>query len=159
MWDRDTSYVLNRRFGMGIRASHLVRAVAAAGISLANASIAPGSEEVRVTGTWRGESVCTTPATSCHNEVVVYYIEDVPNRPNLVTVRADKIVDGRAVTMGAGPWTHDRVRHTLEWRSSERVWLLVINGNRAEGTLTLADKTVFRKVTLKKDSPRKIACV
>jgi hypothetical protein len=136
---------------MWIRSGHFVGAVAAAGISLINASQAAGGEDVRVTGTWRGESVCTTPAASCHNEAVVYYIEDVPDRPNLVTVRADKIVDGKAVTMGAGQWTHDRVHHTLEWRSTERVWLLAVSGNRIEGTLTLADKTVFRKMTLKKD--------
>jgi hypothetical protein len=136
---------------MWIRSGHLAGAAAAAGISLVNVATASGSEDVRVAGTWRGESVCTTPATSCHDEAVVYYIEEVPNRPNLVTVRADKIVDGKAVTMGAGQWTHDRVHHTLEWRSTERVWLLAINGNRIEGTLTLADKTVFRQVTLKKD--------
>jgi hypothetical protein len=81
----------------------------------------------------------------------VYYIEDVPNRPDLVTIRADKIVDGKAITMGTGQWTHDRALHTLEWRTSERVWMLVVNGNRIDGTLTLADKTVFRKMTLKKD--------
>jgi hypothetical protein len=82
---------------------------------------------------------------------VVYYIEDVPGRPDLVTIRADKIVDGKAITMGKGPWTHDHARHTLEWRTSERVWLLVVNGDRIEGTLTLTDKTVFRKMTLRKD--------
>jgi hypothetical protein len=53
--------------------------------------------------------------------------------------------------MGKGPWTHDHARHTLEWRTSERVWLLVVNGDRIEGTLTLTDKTVFRKMTLRKD--------
>jgi hypothetical protein len=82
---------------------------------------------------------------------VVYYIEDVPNHPDLVTIRADKIVDGKAITMGTGQWTHDRSHHTLEWRTSGRVWLLVVDGDRIEGTLTLADKTVFRKMTLKKD--------
>jgi hypothetical protein len=31
------------------------------------------------------------------------------------------------------------------------VWLLKITGNHIEGTLTLADKTVFRKMALAKD--------
>jgi len=37
---------------------------------------------------------------ACRNETVVYYIESAPERPNLVTIRSDKIVDGKAVTMG-----------------------------------------------------------
>jgi hypothetical protein len=115
------------------------------------AATALSAEEDSATGTWRGESICTTEAAACHNETVVYYINDVPNDPNLVTIRADKIVDGQAITMGSGPWKYDRVHHTLEWRSGERVWLLTIKGRRIEGILTLADKTVFRKVTLKKD--------
>jgi hypothetical protein len=92
-----------------------------------------------------------TDTSACHNESVVYYVKDVPDRPEVVLIQADKIVDGKAVTMGTGPWQHDRARQTLEWRSPQHVWLLKITGNRMEGTLTLADKTVFRKMTLAKD--------
>jgi len=104
-----------------------------------------------VAGTWRGESLCVTAAPSCHNESVVYYIKDVPGRPDLVMIQADKIVDGKAVTMGTGQWNYDQTRHTLEWPSPQRVWTLTISGERIEGILTLADQTVFRKMTLKKD--------
>lgn len=122
------------------------------GISLLIASLTWSAEDVPVAGSWRGESLCTTAATaSCHNETVVYTMADVPNQPNLVSIRADKIVDGRAVTMGTSQWTRDRARHTLEWRTSEQVWLLVVEGRHMEGTLTLADKTVFRKMTLTKE--------
>lgn len=102
-------------------------------------------------GTWRGQSICPTDAPACHNENVVYYIKDVPDRPDLVLIQADKIVDGKAVTMGTGQWQHDRAQHTLEWRMPQRVWFLKITGNRIEGTLTLPDKTVVRKMTLDKD--------
>ena len=136
---------------MWIRSSHLAGNIAAASILLVNASIAQAGEGVPVAGTWRGDSVCTTAAPSCQSEAVVYYIADVPDRPDLVTIRADKTVDGKAITMGTGQWTHDRDHHTLEWRTTERIWLLVIRGNRIEGTLTLADGTVVRKMTLKKD--------
>lgn len=104
-----------------------------------------------IAGTWRGESLCTTDASACHNEKVVYYIKDVPERPNVVVIQADKIVDGKAITMGTGEWQHDRAQHTLEWRSSRQVWLLKVTGSRIEGTLTLADGTVFRRMTLAKD--------
>src|SRR6266849_7994750 len=104
-----------------------------------------------IAGTWRGQSVCVTADSACHNESVVYYIKEVPDRPDLVLIQADKIVDGKAITMGSGPWQYDRARQTLELRSPQRVWLLKITGNRIEGTLTIADKTVFRKMTLAKD--------
>jgi len=104
-----------------------------------------------VAGTWRGESLCATDASACHNEKVVYYIKDVPDRPNVVVIQADKIVDGKAITMGTGEWQHDRAQHTLEWRSSRQVWLLKLTGNRIEGTLRLADGSVFRRMTLAKD--------
>ncbi len=104
-----------------------------------------------VAGTWRGESLCATEASACHNEKVVYYIKDVADRPAAVMIQADKIVDGKAITMGTGEWQYDRVAHSLEWRSPRQVWHLQVNGNWIEGTLTLEDKTVFRKMTLKKD--------
>ena len=104
-----------------------------------------------VAGPWRGQSVCVTGAPACHNETVVYYIKEIPDRPDQVLIQADKIVDGKAITMGAGPWQYDRARHTLEWRLPQRVWFMKITGDRMEGTLTLADKTVFRTMTLEKD--------
>ncbi len=88
--------------------------------------------------------------TSCRNETVVYYIKNVPDRPDLVIIQADKIVEGKAITMGTGQWQYNRAQRTLEWRMPQQVWLLKVTGNRIDGTLTLSDKTVFRKVTLEK---------
>jgi hypothetical protein len=119
------------------------------GLLILAANSAPAQSTVA--GTWRGESVCVTEASACRNENVVYYIKDVADRPGVVLIQADKIVDGKAVTMGTGEWRHDRDRHTLEWHTGQGVWLLTISGNRMEGTLTLADKTVFRKMMLEKD--------
>ena len=112
---------------------------------------AASAEASGLAGTWRGESLCATDASACHNESVVYYIKDVPDRPDLVTIKADKIVNGKAITMGAGEWQYDRVKQTLEWRMPQQVWLLKINGGRMEGTLTRSDGTIFRRMTLKKD--------
>lgn len=85
--------------------------------------------------------------SACRDERVVYY-NDIPDRPDLVLIRADKIVDGKAIMMGTGQWQHNRAQGTLEWRMPQQVWILTITGNRIEGTLKLADKTVFRKMTL-----------
>src|ERR1051326_6648302 len=104
------------------------------------AATALSAEEDSATGTWRGESICTTEAAACHNETVVYYINDVPNDPNLVTIRADKIVDGQAITMGSGPWKYDRVHHTLEGGVRGRVWWLTKKPGRNKSIITTPDK-------------------
>ena len=52
--------------------------------------------------------------------------------------------------MGSGPWQYDRVKHTLRMESQQRVWLLTIDGQRIEGTLTVTDDVVFRRLTLAK---------
>ncbi len=101
-------------------------------------------------GIWRGESLCATAAPSCHDEKVVFYIDPIADQPDSMFIRADKIVEGKAITMGAGPWKYDRIKHTLVMESDQRVWLLTINGQRIEGTLTLPDKVVFRRVTVTK---------
>src|SRR5260370_27187826 len=64
-------------------------------------------------GVWRGESVCAGDSSSCKDEKVVYYVEAVADKPDSLFVRADKIVDGKAITMGSGPWECDRAKHTL----------------------------------------------
>ena len=48
-------------------------------------------------------------------------------------------------------WQYHRAEHTLEWSTPQQVWLLKIGGNRIEGTLTLKDNTVFRKMTLERE--------
>jgi hypothetical protein len=125
-------------------------ALGLAGINMSNALLVSG-EPTDVVGIWRGESACATDSPACHDESVVYYIQEVPNRSDLVHVRADKIIDGQAVTMGAAVWQYDRAQATLEWRTARQTWLLKVIAKRLEGTLTLADGTVFRKIALARD--------
>jgi hypothetical protein len=115
-------------------------------------SLCAGAGAQSPVGVWRGESKCTTDAPACHDERVVYYITAIPDRPDSVSVRADKIVDGKAITMGTGPWTWNSNGQTLmmEWRG--QIWLMSMHGDRMEGTLTRADKTVFRRMSLTRDS-------
>src|SRR5579864_6239921 len=101
-------------------------------------------------GVWRGESICATDAPACHNENVVYYVQAIPGKPDATWIRADKIVEGKAITMGSGPWKYDRTNHTLSMESEQRLWLLHVNGKRIEGTLTVPGNVVFRRMTLTK---------
>jgi hypothetical protein len=55
------------------------------------------------------------------------------------------------VTVGTGEWQYDAQHHTLIWETPHQTWLLKIDGDTIEGTLTLADRTVVRRMTLKKD--------
>jgi hypothetical protein len=114
----------------------------------------PQSDPDQVAGVWRGESRCALERTACVNETVVYYITAIPDKADVVSIRADKIVDGQALTMGTGEWKHDAARHLLTWDTPRQTWLLKIEGNAIVGTLTLADKTIVRRVTLKK-APRR----
>ena len=104
-----------------------------------------------IAGSWSGESLCATGAASCHDEKVVYSIQDVAGRTDVVIIRADKIVEGKAVTMGSGPWQYDRSRHTLQWKLPRQTWLLTIDGNKITGTLTMQDGTVFRRMALSRE--------
>jgi len=101
-------------------------------------------------GIWRGASICASAPPSCHDEQVVYYIEAIPDHPDSVQIRADKIVDGKSVTMGSGPWEYDRAKHTLSMGPEQRRWLLTVTGNRIGGTLTVPQNIVFRRMTLTK---------
>jgi hypothetical protein len=111
---------------------------------------ASGSPD-RVVGVWRGESICGSNRPACVDEHVAYHISAVAQRSGVVSIRADKIVNGRAETMGVSEWTVDSERHELTWETHRQTWLLKIKGDTMEGTLTLADKTVVRRVTLKRE--------
>lgn len=102
-------------------------------------------------GVWRGESLCKGGSPACKDEKVVYYVEAIADKPDSMFIRADKIVDGKAITMGSGPWEYNRAKHTLSWETTQRVWLLTVDGQRIDGTLTESGNVVVRRMTLKKD--------
>ena len=121
------------------------------GVCCTQASTAQKTEADSPLGVWRGDSLCAGDAPSCKDEKVVYYMEAVTGKPDSVFIRADKIVDGKAITMGSGPWDYNRAKHTLSWQTAQRLWLLTINGKRMEGALTLPGNVVVRRMTLQKD--------
>jgi hypothetical protein len=102
------------------------------------------------TGIWRGESLCMQQGTACNNEQVVYYIDAIPDHPDQVQIRADKMVNGKAITMGSGAWDFDANHQTLTWKTPRQAWFLSIEKLRMEGTLKLTDGTLIRKMTLQK---------
>jgi hypothetical protein len=109
------------------------------------------AEDKPPVGTWRGASKCATDAVSCHDEDVVYYISVVPHRSDQLSIRADKIVNGIAVTMGTGTWAYDPKKQTLSLDSNGRLWLLTVRGNHIDGTLEVNGTTIFRQMELTLD--------
>ncbi|HKR28614.1 MAG TPA: hypothetical protein VJS11_14215 [Acidobacteriaceae bacterium] len=102
-------------------------------------------------GVWRGVSQCATDSPSCHNEQVVYYIEAIPGRSDAFSVRADKIVDGKAITMGIGPWKYDPAHRTLSFQWNQQLWLITQDGDRFDGKLTGPNNVVYRRMSLTRE--------
>jgi len=65
-----------------------------------------------------------------------------------MSVRADKIVAGKAITMGEGPWKWDAAKSELRWDMPRQVWVLKVGDREIAGTLTLADGSVVRRMKL-----------
>lgn len=110
-------------------------------------------DEAQLIGNWAGDSICQVKNSACRDEKVVYHIAKGSDADN-VTISADKIVDGKAINMGTGDYTYDRKNGTLINESEGRVWKFTVKGKAMEGTLTMPDKTVYRRVTLKKEESR-----
>jgi hypothetical protein len=111
-----------------------------------------------IVGTWSGSSTCVDrqAAPACNDEQVVYEISATPGKPDTVTVKADKVLDGKRVSMGdlefardakSGSWTSE-----LETPRVHALWRLTVHGTTLTGTLTLLpSNAVVRKIDLRKD--------
>ena len=119
----------------------------------------PGGGTVdEIVGAWSGSSVCVDrqAAPACNDEQVVYEINASPGKPNTVTTKADKVVDGKRVSMGVLEFTHDAKSGSwtseLETPRLHALWRLRVNSAMLTGTLTLLpSKAVVRKIDLRKD--------
>jgi len=125
---------------------------------LARGEAQGGGTVDEIVGTWSGTSVCVDrqAAPACNDEQVVYEINASPGKPNTVTVKADKVVDGKRLSMGDLEFTHDAKSSSwtsmLETPRVHALWRLTVNGAVLTGTLTLfPSRAVVRKIDLRKD--------
>lgn len=111
-----------------------------------------------IVGAWSGSSVCVDrqAAPSCNDEQVVYEISANAGKPDTVTAKADKVIDGKRVSMGTLEFTHDA--KSSSWTSEldtprvHGLWRLTVKGAMLTGTLTLLpSRAVVRKIDLRKD--------
>ena len=117
-----------------------------------------GGTVEEIVGTWSGSSACVDrqAAPACNDERVVYEIKASSGKPNTVSVDADKVVDGKRVSMGVLEFTYDA--KSGSWTSEfdnpqvHVLWRLTVNGAMVTGTMTqLPSKAVVRKIDLRRD--------
>jgi hypothetical protein len=109
-------------------------------------------------GNWSGESICVNKDKfpACHDEQVVYRIVKSSGESNMLTVTMDKIVEGKPETMIVLDFVYDPQNQRLSGeftRNNRRgIWEFVVKADVMEGTLaTLPDKTIIRRIKVKKD--------
>jgi hypothetical protein len=108
-------------------------------------------------GTWRGTSLCLDRVAlpACADEQVVYDITAPPDRPDAMTVKADKIVDGRRVPMGEVTFTPDtasgRWVSEIKTPNVHAVWHLRLHdGVLSGGMFLLPSTTPVRSIQLQR---------
>src|SRR5215203_3634747 len=102
-----------------------------------------------VTGNWYGDSVCQIKSSPCNTEKVVYRIIQMDDASKFM-MQADKIIDEKPEFMGIIEFQFDAVSKTLTGKYRDSVWKFTVNGKEMEGTLTLADGTIYRRIKVAK---------
>jgi hypothetical protein len=90
--------------------------------------------------------------TACHDEIAVYRITAIAGKPGYLMVSGGKVVDGKEIVMGTGEGRYDSAKRTLSVELPRGVITLKAEGNKLEGTYVLPDKTVLRRISLKRGS-------
>jgi hypothetical protein len=102
-------------------------------------------------GNWRGMSVCQVRPSACHDEDSLYHFKLITASPEAFELQADKIVDGKPITMGTETCRYNAKNQlACPVSGSGAMLIFQVNGNEMSGTMTLADGTLWRKLALKK---------
>jgi hypothetical protein len=106
-----------------------------------------------VVGDWRGDSICVVRESACHDEDSLYHVARLAEKSGRFSMKLDKIVDGKAVTMGTQECTFDPGKQALLCEFARGVMRFMLQGDKMEGSMTLTDGTLWRKISLKKSPP------
>jgi hypothetical protein len=103
-------------------------------------------------GVWEGKSLCTVPASPCHDEHVVYEIKADDTNPPKITIDAFKIVGGEKQFMGAlnCAWRNTDSILSCHYREDDD-WSFKVSGNEMTGTLHIhKERQLYRKISVTK---------
>ncbi len=104
-------------------------------------------------GDWRGNSICVVRPSSCVDEKALYHVKKL-GQPGRYSMQANKIVNDEPVNMGTTDCVFASEKQTLTCELPKGVIHLTLDGTRLEGTMHLADGTLWRNISLSKDQPR-----
>ncbi len=110
------------------------------------------ADESGPVGDWRGDSVCVVRDSACRDEDSLYHVAKLAGKPGWFSMKLDKIVDGKPVTMGTTECSYDSAKRALTCEVPRGVFRFTIQANKMAGTMSLADGTLWRKITLSKSS-------
>jgi hypothetical protein len=119
---------------------------------VASQSKATAADDSIVVGDWHGDSICVVRESACHNEDSLYHVARLAGRPGWFSMKLDKIVDGKPVTMGRQECSFDSGKQILLCEFARGVMRFTLQGNKMEGSMTLTDGTLWRKISLKKST-------
>lgn len=102
------------------------------------------------TGNWYGDSVCQVKNSPCKTEKVVYRIIQMDNAATKFLMQADKIINEKPEFMGTLEFQFDEKNKTFTGKYRDSVWKFTIKDKEMEGTLTLADGTIYRRIKVAK---------
>jgi hypothetical protein len=103
-------------------------------------------------GDWRGDSVCVVRDSACRDEDSLYRVAKLAGKPGWFSMKLDKIVDGKPVTMGTVECSYDSAKRALTCEFPRGVFRFTIQAHKMAGTMNLTDGTLWRKITLSKSS-------
>ena len=110
----------------------------------------------KILGDWEGESICVDKnRPACKNEHVVYHIKKKDGGTDVVTIAADKIIDGKPVEMGVLECKYDASKSTITCEftvnSTHGVFEFNVKGYEMDGTLKILPAgTLGRRINVKK---------
>ena len=102
-------------------------------------------------GTWRGQSTCMVTPSACRDEDSVYRIAAVGQSRTKLTLAANKIVDGREISMGTSECSFVPDTHALTCPLPNRNTIrFELKADSLTGTMTLADGREWRRIALRR---------
>jgi len=106
-------------------------------------------DESQLVGDWKGASIVQVRDTPAKDETVVWHITK-GREPGKLKIRADKIVNRKAITMGTLDFRYDKSQKAIICEYEQGTWRLAVKGDTMDGTLTLPDRAVLRRVKLQR---------
>lgn len=104
-------------------------------------------------GDWTGDSICTIRTSPCHDEHVIYRMTG-PDPAGKLKVEMDKVVNGQPEAMG-DPLDCEFHNKESMFNCSMRngMWEFHVSGDKIEGTLTLPDGRLYRRINVLRATP------